>query len=264
MIGRFRAGPTRGSHGLPRPVPCRRGSIVARRTPRDLRSEYRERCEDELTSPSTHDMLPAFSPDGRTLAFTRQLMSPVFGAFVHVVPVAGGEPKVVVQPASGGGVDWPGLPAGRRFSSPRCLSHRTEVSRGHRRMEESVATCGGSLSTAGKPALWPGARGRSTWTCRGTDVASSIRRGRSTWISGALICGGGKRRGKHRPDSPRPPRTTPIHSFPPWGASGVHLGSERPDRDLGRRRARQALAPTDLSRRAGDRLVARGGPRTEK
>ena len=51
----------------------------------------------KLTSPSTHDMLPAFSPDGRTLAFTRQLISPVFGPFVHVVPVAGGEPKVVVQ-----------------------------------------------------------------------------------------------------------------------------------------------------------------------
>ena len=51
----------------------------------------------KLTSPSTHDdILPAFSPDGRTLAFTRQLSSPVFGAFVHVVPVAGGEPKVVV------------------------------------------------------------------------------------------------------------------------------------------------------------------------
>ena len=50
----------------------------------------------KLTSPSTQDMQPAFSPDGRTLAFTRQLTSPQFGAFVHVVPVAGGEPKVVV------------------------------------------------------------------------------------------------------------------------------------------------------------------------
>jgi Tol biopolymer transport system component/DNA-binding winged helix-turn-helix (wHTH) protein len=49
----------------------------------------------KLTSPSTNDILPAFSPDGRTLAFTRQLLSPVFGAFVHVVPVAGGEPKVL-------------------------------------------------------------------------------------------------------------------------------------------------------------------------
>ena len=55
----------------------------------------------KLTSPSTHDMLPAFSPDGRTLAFTRQLFSPVFGAFVHVVPVAGGEPKVVVPTSVG-------------------------------------------------------------------------------------------------------------------------------------------------------------------
>jgi Tol biopolymer transport system component len=50
----------------------------------------------KLTSPSTFDMQPAFSPDGRTLAFTRQLMIPVFGAFVHIVPVAGGEPKVLM------------------------------------------------------------------------------------------------------------------------------------------------------------------------
>jgi Tol biopolymer transport system component/DNA-binding winged helix-turn-helix (wHTH) protein len=53
-------------------------------------------AKTKLTSPAIHDMLPAFSPDGQTLAFTRQLQSPVFGAFVHVVPVAGGEPKLVV------------------------------------------------------------------------------------------------------------------------------------------------------------------------
>jgi serine/threonine protein kinase len=51
----------------------------------------------KLTSPPTFDIQPVLSPDGRTLAFTRQLMSPAFGAFVHVVPVAGGEPKEVVQ-----------------------------------------------------------------------------------------------------------------------------------------------------------------------
>src|SRR4029450_6499579 len=51
-----------------------------------------------LTPPSaTSDILPAFSTDGRTLAFTRQLLDPVFGAFVHVVPVAGGEPRGLVQ-----------------------------------------------------------------------------------------------------------------------------------------------------------------------
>ena len=33
--------------------------------------------------------------------------------------------------------------------------------------------------------------------------------------------------------------------FPRWRASGVHLGSERPDRDLGRRREGHAPAPTD-------------------
>jgi Tol biopolymer transport system component/DNA-binding winged helix-turn-helix (wHTH) protein len=49
-----------------------------------------------LTPPTNFDIQPAFSPDGRTLAFTRQLFSPAFGAFVHVVPVEGGEAKVVV------------------------------------------------------------------------------------------------------------------------------------------------------------------------
>ncbi|MBA2355453.1 MAG: PD40 domain-containing protein, partial [Acidobacteria bacterium] len=44
---------------------------------------------------STHtDILPAFSPDGRTLAFNRTLLPG--GPFVHVVPVAGGEPRVLV------------------------------------------------------------------------------------------------------------------------------------------------------------------------
>jgi Tol biopolymer transport system component/DNA-binding winged helix-turn-helix (wHTH) protein len=63
-----------------------------------------------LTTPpsSSVDMLPAFSPDGRTLAFTRQLFGPEFGAFVHVVPVAGGEPKVVVPTSvrRRGRLDW--------------------------------------------------------------------------------------------------------------------------------------------------------------
>jgi Tol biopolymer transport system component/DNA-binding winged helix-turn-helix (wHTH) protein len=48
-----------------------------------------------LTPPSTHgDILPAFSPDGRSVAFNRTL--PTRGPFLHVVPVAGGEPRALV------------------------------------------------------------------------------------------------------------------------------------------------------------------------
>ncbi|RPI22337.1 MAG: hypothetical protein EHM61_22510, partial [Acidobacteria bacterium] len=47
-----------------------------------------------VTPPSTFDILPAFSPDGRTLAFNRTVLPR--GPFVHVVPVAGGEPKELV------------------------------------------------------------------------------------------------------------------------------------------------------------------------
>jgi Tol biopolymer transport system component/DNA-binding winged helix-turn-helix (wHTH) protein len=50
---------------------------------------------NRLTPPSTHsDILPAFSPDGRTIAFNRTLLPR--GPFVHVVPVAGGEPRELV------------------------------------------------------------------------------------------------------------------------------------------------------------------------
>jgi Tol biopolymer transport system component/DNA-binding winged helix-turn-helix (wHTH) protein len=80
----------------------------------------------KLTSPSTHDMQhdmqPAFSPDGRTLAFTRQLRSPEFGAFVHVVPVAGGEPKVLVPTSVGprrGRLAW--VAGGREILFPARL-----------------------------------------------------------------------------------------------------------------------------------------------
>jgi Tol biopolymer transport system component/DNA-binding winged helix-turn-helix (wHTH) protein len=45
-----------------------------------------------LTPPATSsDILPAFSPDGRTLAFNRTLAPG--GPFVHVVPLVGGKPR---------------------------------------------------------------------------------------------------------------------------------------------------------------------------
>jgi Tol biopolymer transport system component len=42
---------------------------------------------------SSFDILPAFSPDGRTLAFNRTFTPG--GPFVHVVGVAGGEPRML-------------------------------------------------------------------------------------------------------------------------------------------------------------------------
>jgi len=48
-----------------------------------------------LTPPTANnDILPAFSPDGRTIAFNRTVLPR--GPFVHVVPVTGGEPRVLV------------------------------------------------------------------------------------------------------------------------------------------------------------------------
>ena len=54
-----------------------------------------------LSPRDTLDIMPAFSPDGRTLAFIRQLSRPAFGAFVHVVPIAGGEARVLVPTSVG-------------------------------------------------------------------------------------------------------------------------------------------------------------------
>ena len=189
-----------------------------------------------LTSPSTFDIQPALSPDGRTLAFTRQLAPR--GPFVHVVPVAGGEPKLVVPTSfPRGRLAW--MPGGEGDTLRRgASSHTTEVNPGHRRMEEPSPPCGESLPTAGRPALWPGARTPVTWPYRGTDIASSIRRGRSTWTSGGSICGRGQRREKRRPDSPRPRRTTPIHSFPPmaseWRSPRFGAASPRSGSSTGR------------------------------
>jgi Tol biopolymer transport system component len=57
----------------------------------DARSGTKRR----LAPPSSiADILPAFSPDGRTVAFNRTLADR--GPFVHTVPTAGGEPKVLV------------------------------------------------------------------------------------------------------------------------------------------------------------------------
>jgi Tol biopolymer transport system component/DNA-binding winged helix-turn-helix (wHTH) protein len=48
-----------------------------------------------LTPPTNFDILPAFSPDGRTVAFIRTHHPG--GPFVHVVPVAGGEPRELAK-----------------------------------------------------------------------------------------------------------------------------------------------------------------------
>jgi serine/threonine protein kinase/dipeptidyl aminopeptidase/acylaminoacyl peptidase len=61
-----------------------------------------------LTSPSPvgffGDQLPAFSPDGRTIAFKRSLANGV--THVHLVPAAGGEPRELVPALWFGHVGW--------------------------------------------------------------------------------------------------------------------------------------------------------------
>ena len=66
-----------------------------------------------LTSPSsTFAILPAFSPDGRTVAFSRNPLGR--GPFVHVVPVAGGEPRELVPTRfPRGRLDW--IPGGKEI-----------------------------------------------------------------------------------------------------------------------------------------------------
>ena len=93
----------------------------------DVRSGAKRR----LAPPSSiFDILPAFSPDGRIVAFNRTL-APVVHSCMSF-PWLGASRECSCQPASRG-VDWPGFPAGRRSSSPRCPSHATEVNPGHRR-----------------------------------------------------------------------------------------------------------------------------------
>jgi eukaryotic-like serine/threonine-protein kinase len=77
----------------------------------DIESGVKERL---TTPPSSEfgDNLPAFSPDGRTVAFKRTLAS---GTRVHLVPAAGGEPRALV-PAFllRGRVDW--VPSGEEIA----------------------------------------------------------------------------------------------------------------------------------------------------
>ena len=113
-------------HGLAWSLDGRKLAIVDRSSPGepfgifllDIESGVKAR----LTSPSSvaefGDNLPAFSPDGRTVAFKRTLAS---GTRVHLVPAAGGEPRELV-PALMRGVEWTGSPAERRSSSRRSLS----------------------------------------------------------------------------------------------------------------------------------------------
>ncbi len=57
--------------------------------------DARSGAKRRLAPPSSiADVLPAFSPDGRTVAFNRTLAGR--GPFVHTVPAAGGEPRMLV------------------------------------------------------------------------------------------------------------------------------------------------------------------------
>jgi Tol biopolymer transport system component/DNA-binding winged helix-turn-helix (wHTH) protein len=60
---------------------------------------------------SSFDILPTFSPDGRTVAFNRTLAPG--GPFVHVVGVAGGEPRMLAPTSFWGRLAW--MPGGKEI-----------------------------------------------------------------------------------------------------------------------------------------------------
>ena len=220
-----------------RPLPGRRGSILAWRVSRDLRAGRSERREEATRPAFLHRRHPAgllarrsdrrLQPDARRPWSIRAYRARGWGRAESAR--ANQLPR---------GVAWPGFPAGRRSSSPRCPSHATEVNPGHRRREEPAPPCGESLPTAGRPASWLGAKTPLMWPCPQTDVASSIRRGRWTGTSGGSISGGGQRRKKRRPDSSRPPRSTPIPSLPPmaseWRSPRIGAASPRSGSSTGK------------------------------
>ena len=260
--GRCRAWPTRGSRGLL--TAARWPSSIDRRLEKSLgifALDIVSGVKKRLTPPTMFDILPAFSPDGRTLAFNQTLLGR--GPFVHVVPVAGGEPRELAATSfPRGRLAW--IPGGKEI-----LFAAVPVADDGGQPRPSAAgrastPCGESLLTAGRPASWPGARGPWTWPCRRTDGASSIRRGLWTGTSGVLISRGGQRRKTCRPDSSFPPRTTPIPTFAPDGerVAFTSVRSGEPEIWVVDGQARHPLRLTFLGTR--DSPLRPGGPRTER
>ncbi|MBI5084903.1 MAG: PD40 domain-containing protein, partial [Acidobacteria bacterium] len=77
--------------------------------------DFGTQAERQLTSQALNDASPEFSPDGKQIAFVRDRRE------LRVVPVAGGEEKVLASGAISGGVAWSGdgqwvaySPAGER------------------------------------------------------------------------------------------------------------------------------------------------------
>jgi Tol biopolymer transport system component len=120
---------------------------------------------------SNSDILPTFSPDGRSVAFNRT--GPPRGPFVYVVPAAGGEPREIAQTSfPRGRLAW--TPQGREIifaAEPlaRDGGQPTPSSREGRASSEAPGRRRAGPPREGAP--W-------TWPCRETDIASSIRRGR--------------------------------------------------------------------------------------
>ena len=193
-------------------------------------------------------------------------MSPEFGALVHVVPVAGGEPRVLVPTSFREGSTGLDCPAGRRSSSPRCPS-RT-------RRRSTQAIVGGKSRRllvespcrrrAGPP---PGRerKRRVTWPCPRDGHRLVYSQGTMDWDIWRLDLRRGPATGEAQT---RFAPSTKIDANPQFSPDGerVAFTSDRSGqhRDLGRRRARQAPSPPDLSRKGGIRRLPRGGPRTER
>ena len=93
-------------------------------------------------------------------------------------PRLGASRECSCQPASRG-VAWPGFPAGRRFSSPRCPSHATEVNPGHRRQGRAGASVWRVPADGGQARLLAGSE-------NAVDVAVSADGRRLVYSQGTM------------------------------------------------------------------------------
>ena len=244
-----------------RPLPGHRGSIVAWRPPRDLRSGHRDRREEAAHPASTHgDILPAFSPDGRTVAFNRTLLPR--GPFVHVVPVAGGEPRELV-PTS--------FPRGRLAWMPGAEgdSLRRGARRTRRRSTQAVGR-GKSLASLWRVPADGGEARLLAGSENAVDVAVSADGHRLVYSQGTMdwdIWRLDLRRGPATEEAQaRFVSSTKIDANPQFAPDGerVAFTSDRSGQAEIWVVDGQGRHPLRLTYLGGGSPVPRGGPRTER
>ena len=131
-------------------------------------------------------------------------------------------------------------------------------------MEEPAPPCGESLSTAGRPALWQGARGRWTWPWPRDGHRLVYSQGTVDWDIWRLDLRRGRATGEAQTRFAPSTETDANPQFSPDGErvafTSVRSGQTRSGSSTGKAGTRCQL--TSLGRR--DPSVARGGPRTER